>query len=125
MKVTRELLISLSENVAGTPEYQRGYRNALNDIGKRTGRAVMKRHKILLVTAFLLFETATVFASRQVFPITDHMPPPAGCPLTQPVYSADYKDIGTWQVTLERGQSVTLPDGDTATCTGTGTLYVP
>ncbi len=43
-----------------------------------------------------------------------------GCHLTQPVYSASYTLIGTWQATLPLGRSVTLPDGDTATCTRSG-----
>lgn len=50
--------------------------------------------------------------------------PSQGCSATQPVYSASYKLIGTWQVTLPVGQSVTLPDGDTATCTANSTLVV-
>ena len=45
---------------------------------------------------------------------------PKGCHATQPVYSSSYQRIGTWEVTLPAGQSVTLPDGDTATCTAHG-----
>lgn len=48
----------------------------------------------------------------------------SGCSATQPVYSVSYKLIGTWQVTLPVGQSVTLPDGDTATCATGNRLVV-
>lgn len=43
----------------------------------------------------------------------------APCHLSQPVY-AGTSDVGTWTFTLHTGQSVTLPDGDTATCTNQG-----
>jgi hypothetical protein len=43
--------------------------------------------------------------------------PARTCRATQPVY-AGTQNVGTWQVTLRQGQSVRLPDGDTATCTG-------
>jgi hypothetical protein len=39
-----------------------------------------------------------------------------GCALTQPVYAGTAL-VGEWHVTLRYGQFVTLPDGDTATCT--------
>jgi hypothetical protein len=37
------------------------------------------------------------------------------CPASQPVY-AGTQQVGTWKVVLHAGQSVNLPDGDTATC---------
>jgi hypothetical protein len=41
------------------------------------------------------------------------------CHATQPVY-AGTDNVGTWDVTLRLGERVTLPDGDTATCTPHG-----
>lgn len=46
--------------------------------------------------------------------------PMPSCHADQPVYSRTYRLVGSWQVTLPLGQSVTLPDGDTATCTQDG-----
>jgi hypothetical protein len=56
-----------------------------------------------------------------IVPSSSPMP---SCHADQPVYSSAYQLVGSWQVTLPLGQSVTLPDGDTATCTRNG-LYVP
>ncbi len=47
---------------------------------------------------------------------------PADCPASQPVYSGTAL-VGSWHVTLHPGQSVPLPDGDTASCTAAG-LYI-
>lgn len=49
---------------------------------------------------------------------------PAGCRATQPVYSTSDQRIGTWQATIPAGQSVVLPDGDTATCTLQGHVSI-
>jgi len=51
-----------------------------------------------------------------------HAPRAVPCQVTQPVYRGTVQ-AGTWHGTLQAGQSVTLPDGDTATCTAAG-LYV-
>ena len=50
--------------------------------------------------------------------------PSPGCHATQPVYSSGGQDIGTWDVTIPAGQSVTLPDGDTAACTAKDVLII-
>lgn len=41
----------------------------------------------------------------------------AACHLSQPVYAGTMR-VGSWHATLHPGQSVLLPDGDTASCTG-------
>jgi hypothetical protein len=45
----------------------------------------------------------------------------AVCPASQPVYVGT-QQVGTWNVVLHAGQSVNLPDGDTATCTSKGLI---
>jgi len=42
--------------------------------------------------------------------------PAPGCRATQPVYTSDYKPVGSWEATLTPGDEVNLPDGDVATC---------
>lgn len=41
------------------------------------------------------------------------------CRATQPVYTqaAPYVQVGSWEARLRPGQTVLLPDGDTAVCT--------
>jgi hypothetical protein len=46
-------------------------------------------------------------------------PPAITCQASQPVYTGT-AITGTWHAALQPGDSVTLPDGDTYTCTARG-----
>lgn len=47
----------------------------------------------------------------------------AACHLSQPVFAGTVR-VGSWSAVLQQGQSVRLPDGDTASCTGSEHITV-
>lgn len=67
------------------------------------------------VTVIVAAATAAALAAALFFGLTAR-PPVHDCDLTQPVYAGTAM-VGSWHATLRYGQSVLLPDGDTATCT--------
>ncbi len=86
---------------------------------------VTRRRALLLTGSLVLLSgvtAGTVYAATQ----PAHAQKPAvTCRATQPVYTDnDYKLAGSWQVTLQPGQEVFLPDSDVATCLPNGTLDV-
>jgi hypothetical protein len=68
-----------------------------------------------ILLAFALLVQAEVAALR----LTHHYAPAVTCQASQPVYTGTVI-TGTWHAALQPGDSVTLPDGDTFTCTDRG-----
>jgi hypothetical protein len=73
------------------------------------------------LNAAMLIAIASVLAAVIVTVMLVRASAPAACyQVTQPVYATDNRNVGTWDVDLSTGESVLLPDGDTATCTSSG-----
>jgi multisubunit Na+/H+ antiporter MnhG subunit len=60
-----------------------------------------------------------ILATVGVLRLTHHYDPAVTCRASQPVYTGTVV-TGTWHAELSPGDSVTLPDGDTYTCTARG-----